>query len=61
MGFHSRRTVTNIQFELLTIKLFEIAVYQLIWFKLFKFCFENSIYHMMMITQTSFKGICLHI
>ena len=27
--------------------------------KFFKFCFENSIYHMM-ITETSFQGICPH-
>ena len=59
-GSHSRHTIKNIQFKLITIILFEIAVYWFLWFKLFKFCFENSIYQMMMITQTIFKGICRH-
>ena len=36
--------IKNIQFKLVTIILFEIAVYRFLWFKLFKFCFENSIY-----------------
>ena len=40
MGSHSRHNMINIQFKLVTVILFETAVYQLI----FKFCFENSIY-----------------
>ena len=43
-----------------TMILYEIAVNWFFWFILFKFCFENSMYHMMMITQTSLRGICLH-
>ena len=56
MGSHSRHTIKNIQFKLVTIVLFEIAVYWFLLFKLFKFCFENSMYHMMMISQTNFEG-----
>ena len=60
MGSHSRHTIRNTQFKLVTTILFEIVVYWFLSFKLFKFCFENSIYDMMMITQISFKEICLH-
>ena len=52
MGSHSRHTIKNIQFKFVTAILFEIAVCYFLWFKLFRFCFENSIYLMMMITQT---------
>ena len=59
-AWDSRHTIKNIQFKLVSNILFEIAVYWFLWFKRFKYCFEHSIYHMMMITQVSFNGICLH-
>ena len=45
MGSNSRHAITIIQFKLVTVILLEIAVYQFLWFKLFKFCFENNVYH----------------
>ena len=60
MGSHCRHTIKKIQFILVTIILFEISIYWFLSFKLFKHFFGNSKYHMMMITQTNFKGICLH-
>ena len=44
MGSHSIHTIKNIQFKLVNIILFEIAVYEFLRFKILKFCFENSIY-----------------
>ena len=33
--------------------LYEIAVYWFLWFIIFKFCFENSMYHMMSLKPVS--------
>ena len=37
MGSHSRHSLTIIQLKLVTIIMFEIAVYRFLWFKLFNF------------------------
>ena len=50
--------ISNLNWSLLNCLILQYINFLLV--QTFRFCFENSIYHMMIITQASFKGISLH-
>ena len=55
MGLDIIHILTNIRFKLFNIEIFKITANQFFVFGLFKFCFENSTYQVMIISQTNCK------